>query len=124
MTVEVLAGPVMVHCRPRVSVAGGNLHVAQVHPRVEHGRDERVPEHIWMKPVDPDSRCLGEPLEPPGGGMPVNPRAVAVEQDRPGVTVIRGAVDGPADRRGQRDQYDLAARRPAGPGARVPRPGR
>jgi hypothetical protein len=34
---------------------------------------------------------------------------VAVEQDRPGATAVRGAVDGPADRRGQRDQDDLAA---------------
>jgi hypothetical protein len=41
--------------------------------------------------------------------MPVHPRAVAVEQDRPEVTVVRGAVDRAADRRGQRDQDDLAA---------------
>jgi hypothetical protein len=41
--------------------------------------------------------------------MPVHPCAVAVEQDWAGVTVIRGAVDSPADRRRQRDQDDLAA---------------
>jgi len=41
--------------------------------------------------------------------MPVHPRAVAVEQDRPAVTVIRGAVDGPSDRWRQRDRDDLAA---------------
>jgi hypothetical protein len=68
-----------------------------------------VPEHVGMSPVDPDSRCLGEPSEPPGGCMPVHPRAEAAGQDRPGVTVARGAVDGPAGRWGQRDQDDLAA---------------
>ena len=109
MAVEILAGPVIAHRRPRVSVAGRDLHVAQVHARVEHGRDERMPEHMWMSPVDPDSRCLGEPPEPSGGGMPVHPRAVAVEQYRPRGAVTHGAVDGPADRWGQRDQDDLVA---------------
>ena len=41
--------------------------------------------------------------------MPVHPRAVAVEQDRPGVTVIHDAIDRPADRRRQRHEDDLAA---------------
>ena len=68
-----------------------------------------MPQHMWMSSVDPDSRCLGEPPEPPGGGMPVHPRAVAVEQDRPRGAVTHGAVDGPADRWGQRDQDDLVA---------------
>ena len=62
-----------------------------------------------MSPADPDSRCLGQAPEPPGGCMPVHPRAVAGEQDRPGVTVIHGAIDRPADRRRQRNQDDLAA---------------
>ena len=35
--------------------------------------------------------------------MPVHPRAVAVEQDRPRGAVTHGAVDSPADRWGQRD---------------------
>jgi hypothetical protein len=62
-----------------------------------------------MSPGHPDFRCFGEPPEPPRSGMPVHPPAVAVEQDRPGVTAVRGTVDGPAGRRGQRDQDDLAA---------------
>jgi hypothetical protein len=41
--------------------------------------------------------------------MPVHPGAAAVEQDRPAGPVGDGAVDGPADRRGQRDQDDLGA---------------
>jgi len=39
MAVEILAGSVIAHRGPRVSVAGRDLHVAQVHARVEHGRD-------------------------------------------------------------------------------------
>ena len=53
-----------------------------------------------MRPGYPDSRRLGEPPEPPRGRMPVHPRAVAVEQDRPEVTAVHGAVDRPADGRG------------------------
>jgi hypothetical protein len=109
MAVEVLAGPVVAHRGARVSVTGRDLYVPQVHSRVEHGRDSGVPEHMRMCPGDPGSCCVGEPPEPPGGGMPVHPHAVAVKQDRPGVTAVHGAVDGPADRRGQRDQDDLAA---------------
>src|SRR6266487_1349253 len=40
VAVQVLAGPVIPHRGTRVGVAGGDLDVAQVHPRVEHGRDE------------------------------------------------------------------------------------
>src|SRR5580692_240880 len=43
VAVEILAGSVIAHRRPRVSGWGRDLHVAQVHARVEHGRDEGVP---------------------------------------------------------------------------------
>jgi hypothetical protein len=102
VAVEVLAGPVIAHGGSRVRVAGGDLDIAQVDPGVKHGRDECVPQHMGMKPGDPDSRCFGEPSEPPGGCAPVHPRAVAVEQDRPGGAVAHGAVDGPAGTRGHR----------------------
>ncbi len=72
-----------------------------------------------MRPGDRDSCCLGQVSEPSCGGMPVHPRAVAVEQHWPGVSAADGAVDGPADRRGQRDQDDLAAL-PADPQDPVP----
>ena len=94
MAVEVLACPVIARSRPRVCVAGGDLHVPHVHACVEHGRDERVPEHMGMSPGYVDSRCLGQAPEPPGGCMPVHPRAAAVEQDRPGVTQARVTVAG------------------------------
>jgi hypothetical protein len=90
-------------------VPGGDLDVAQVDAGVGHGCDEGVPEHMRMCPGEPDSGCSGEPPEPPGGGVPVHPRAAAVEQHRPRVAAADGAVDGSGDRRGQRDQDDLAA---------------
>jgi hypothetical protein len=62
-----------------------------------------------MSPAGPDSRCFGQAPEPSGGCMPVHLCAVAVEQDRPAVTVIHSVVDRPAGRRGQRNQDDLAA---------------
>ena len=109
MAVEVLAGSVIAHRGARVSVPGRDLHVPEVHPGVEHGRDEGVAEHRGVRPGDSDSGCLGEPAEPPGGGVPVHARAAVAGQDRPVSAAVDGAVDGPADRRGQRDQDDLAA---------------
>jgi hypothetical protein len=79
-------------------VAGRDLDISQVHPGVEHGRDEGVPEHVGMRTGDPYARHLGEAPEPPGGGVPVHAPPVAVEQDRAGRSGTDGAVDGPSDR--------------------------
>jgi hypothetical protein len=80
-------------------MTGGDLHIAQVYARVQHGRDERVPEHVRMRPGDRHPGGLGEPPQPPGGGVPVHPRAAAVEQDRPAGPSAGGLVDRAADRR-------------------------
>src|SRR5271165_4917584 len=45
----------------------------------------------------------------PGSSVPVHPGTAAVEQDRAPHPAFDGAVHGPADRRRQRDQDDLAA---------------
>ena len=90
-------------------MAGGDLDIAQADPGVQHGRDERVPEHVGMWPGDPHARVPGQVAQAAGGGVPVHPGAAAVEQDRPAGAARDGAVDGPADRRGQRDQDDLGA---------------
>ncbi len=39
MPVEILAGSVVTHRGPGVGVPGSDLHVAQVHACIEHGRD-------------------------------------------------------------------------------------
>jgi len=41
VAVQILAGPVVPHCGARVGVPGGDLDIAEVDARVEHGRDVR-----------------------------------------------------------------------------------
>jgi hypothetical protein len=67
-------------------VAGGDLDVAEVDAGVEHGRDEGMPEHMRVGPGDLDARRPGELVQAAGGGVPVDPGATAVEQDRPART--------------------------------------
>jgi hypothetical protein len=52
---------------------------------------------------------VGEPSEPPGGGVPVHPGSRCVLQDRPGGAGSDRPVDGPGDRRWQRHQHHLGA---------------
>jgi hypothetical protein len=52
---------------------------------------------------------LGEVPQAAGGGIPVHPGAAGVQQGRPAVSEADRPVDGPADRRQQRDQHDLGA---------------
>ena len=109
MAVEVLAGSVVTNRGPWVSVAGGDLDVAQVHAGVEHGGDEGVAEHVRVWPGDRHPGSFGQMLQAAGGGMAVHPGTSGVEQDRPACPGADGPVDGAPDRWGQRDQDDLAA---------------
>ena len=61
-----------------------------------------------MWPDDPHARVLGEVAQAAGGRVPVHPGAAVVGEDRAAGPVRGGAVDGPADRGGQRDQARLA----------------
>jgi hypothetical protein len=47
---RLLRAVVVAHGGARVGVSGGDLHVAQVDAGVEHGGDERVPQHVWVHP--------------------------------------------------------------------------
>jgi hypothetical protein len=88
-------------------VPGGDLHIAQVHASVEHGRDKRMAEHVRMCPCDLDAGGFGEVPQAAGGRVPVHPGAAAVEQDRPAHPAAGRPVDGPADGGRKRDQDDL-----------------
>lgn len=68
--VEVLAGPVIARGRAGIGVPGGDLDIAQVNSRIQHGRDEGVPEHVGMWPGDPYARVLGEAAQAAGRGVP------------------------------------------------------
>ena len=48
MAVEVLARSVVAHRGARVGVTGGDLDIPQVDACIEHGGDERMPEHVRM----------------------------------------------------------------------------
>jgi hypothetical protein len=70
-----------------------DLGVAQIHTGVEHGGDKGVAKHVWVHAGDLDSRGCLQPLQTTRGGMAMHPVAIAVEQNRPSVTISDGAVD-------------------------------
>ena len=107
MAVQVLTGSVVTHRGARIGVPGGDLHIAQVHASVEHGRDKRMAEHVRMCPCDLDAGGFGEVPQAAGGRVPVHPGTTVVEQDRASHTGSGRPVDGPADRGRKRDQHDL-----------------
>jgi hypothetical protein len=72
-------------------------------------RDERVPQHVRMRPGNPHTGLIGQAPEPARGGVAVHPGAAAVEQNGPGRAGADCPVDCPADRRWQRHQYNLCA---------------
>jgi hypothetical protein len=53
-----------------------------------------VAEQVRMHPRDPDSCRVGQLLQPAGGRVPIQPRAVCVAQGRPAIAAVDGAVDG------------------------------
>jgi len=101
--------PVVTHGGAWVSVAGGDLDVAQVNPSVQHGRDEGMAEHVRVRPGDPRASIFSHPPQAAGGGVAVHPGAAAVEQDRAAGTGASGPVDSTPDGGWQRDQDELAA---------------
>ena len=98
-------------------MGGGLLHIAQRHPGVERGGDERVPER-----VRPDSFANPGPTRHPAvhppGAVPVQPPPVTGDEDRPVAAFPGGQVDRPGGAGCERDGDDLATRqdRPARPG--------
>jgi hypothetical protein len=109
VTVQVLAGSVITHCRAWVGVAGGNLDVAQVDSSVEHGRDECVAKHVRMSLGCLYAGSFGEPPQAACGRVPVHPGAAGVEQDRSAGARAYCLVDGPADGWRQWDEDDFGA---------------
>ena len=90
MAVQVLTGSVVAHRGARIGVPGGDLHIAQVHASVEHGRDKCVTQHVRMRSGDLDAGGSGEVPQPAGGRVPVHPGAAGVQQDRPAVPEADG----------------------------------
>ena len=92
-----------------VGVPGGDLDVAQVNAGVEHGRDERVAQHVWVHPGDVHAADFGEVVQASSGTVSVHPGAAAGSQDRSRGAGVDGAVDGAGYCRWQGCQDYLAA---------------
>ena len=90
-------------------MARGDLDVAQVHAGVEHGGEERVPEHVRVHPGKVDPGLVGQVVQATGRGVPVHPPALPVPQDRPLLTAVDGAFDRTLHGWRQGCQDDLAA---------------
>jgi len=91
VSVEVGACALVPHGRAGLGVPGGDLGVAQVDAGVEHGRHVSVAQHVRVHLVGDDPGLRGEVAEPPGGSVTVHPQSLAVEQDRPGLTLVTPA---------------------------------
>jgi hypothetical protein len=107
--VEVPTGFVVAHRGLRVGVPGGDLHVAETGSRIQHGRNEGVPQHVRVHSRQPDPRILGQIHEPAGGGVPVHPPIGGAAQDRPLLAPVGGVLDRAGHRWRQGDQDGLAA---------------
>ena len=93
--VQAAAGTVVAHRRARVGVRGGFLDVAERHPGVEGGGDERMPQRVRPDRLG-DCGTDGYPADDPGGTVPAQPpdrdRAGGVAAGRRELT--NGAVAG------------------------------
>jgi hypothetical protein len=61
VVVQVLAAPAVPHRGARVGVAGSDLDITQINASIQHGRDERVTEHVRARSGDLDADALREP---------------------------------------------------------------
>jgi hypothetical protein len=87
---------------------GSFLDVAQRHPRIERGGDERVPQRVGRDGLG-DPGAAGGLADDPAGSVPVQPPPVRGQEHRAAGAVADGQVDRPGRARRQRDGDDLAA---------------
>ena len=87
---------------------GGFLHVAQRHPGIETGRDERVAKRVGADVLG-DAGPAGNPPHDPGGAVPVQPPPVPADEQRSLGALADSQVDGPGGARRERDGHHLAA---------------
>jgi hypothetical protein len=85
----------------------GLLHVAQRHPGVEGGGDERVPQRVGADLLG-DPGAPGDPADDSGGAVPVQPFPVCGDEEGSFGALADRQVDRPGGARGERDGDDLA----------------
>ncbi len=109
MPVEVLAGMAVAHGGAGVSVAGGDLYVAQVESGVQHRSDEGVPEHV--------RGCMRGSFTPASSTRRRNRRVRSVDpfgcregsRRSVGVPIVDGSLDCAAHGGWKRDEDDPVA---------------
>ena len=105
---QAAAATVIPHRRPRVRMGGCLLDIAERHPGIQSGSDERVPERVGHDGLGDPGPAGGLADDPPGA-VPVQPPAVGGQEHRPAGALADGQVDRPGGPRGERDGDDLAA---------------
>jgi hypothetical protein len=84
------------------------LHVAQRHPGIQGGGDERVPESVGRDGLG-DLGAAGDLADDPPGAVPVEPAPVRGQERWPAGALADGQVDCPGGAWRERDGDDLAA---------------
>jgi hypothetical protein len=84
------------------------LHVAQRHPGIEGGGDERVPQRAGRDGLA-DPRPAGGLADDPPGAVPVQSSPVRGQEHRPFSALADGQVDRAGGARRQRNGDDRAA---------------
>jgi hypothetical protein len=80
MPVQAAAGPVVPDRGPRVGMGGSFPDVAQRHPGVQRGGDERVPQRVRGDRLADPGVARGLADDPPGA-VPVQPPSVGGQED-------------------------------------------
>ena len=78
--------------RARIGVSCCELDVAQWHPGIECGHDERTAQHVRVNVAE--TGTLADRLHPPMGGAAVEALAVGADQDRSLTPLADGEIDG------------------------------
>jgi hypothetical protein len=87
---------------------GSLLHIAQRHPGIQRGGDERVPERVRADGLA-DPGAARDPANNPPGTVPVQPPPLCGQEDRALAPFPGGQVDRPGGAGRERDGDDRAA---------------
>jgi hypothetical protein len=111
VAVERDSGAVVAHGGASVGVAGGFLDVAERHPGVERGGDERVAQCVGPHTLG-DARASGDAAHDPTSCVAIDPPAVGAGEDRSLAAFPDCEIDGPGRPGREGHGHDLASLAP------------
>jgi len=94
MPVEAASGTVIPDRGARVSVGGGFLHIAQRHPGIKRGGDERMAQRVGADFLR-DPGAARDPADDPPRTMAIQPPSVRRQEDGTAGALAGGQVDRP-----------------------------